>query len=376
MRKAVYLLIIGVSIISCSNEGDRYTFVYENYGVQEPEIIDMDKDIVDLSPNDFEFFISQSGQDYEIGNGNFLEAINDSILVVVRQKTLLKKINLYSGVIEDEKRYEGNGPGEYNQIDNIVRTDSSLLAIDRQMGKLIEYNFDLEHKKDIMLDNTDLLNPFSNMAYHASRYYYPIRQNENFLFSQADIEKDSLTHSLFHKRFIPVGKQPRLYNEYLIDASKEGILLTSVRMPLFFMYDQNLNLQNLYKLGSSTIDKVGNSSDNRGGIDKTSSGTILNPPPKVLEEENRDVSFNGFAIADAVYADDKIFIYFSNRYIEDRYLITLKKEGSTWVHSGSYRFVKDDGELFTVFDLAYSDPWLYLSSQFEEGIIRINTEEL
>lgn len=356
------------SIIACSESASRYETVYKHYGIENPINIYVDKTVTNLYPKDFDYFVSQMSPDTVLGNGTFLEAINDSILVVVVQNQLLKKVNLKSLLIEEERIYQGNGPGEYGSIDDILKIDSSIFIFDKNKFKLIEYDRNLNHIRDIKLSDVETINQRSTGALSSNFFYYPIYFNEDYLYSRIDLKNKTSVN--YHKRFIPTGKQPIAYNAYLQSTnSKEELLLASNKMPLFFIYDSTLQLKNLYKLDSPIIDKVETSGENEN------SNRVLNPPPKILDSKTR-VSFNGFSIIDAIIADEIFFIYFSNRFINDRYLIVLKRDGDKWTHLENYRFLKNNKDVFTVFDMTYSSPWLYLSSQFEEGIIRIDTQKL
>ena len=354
--------------IGCTKNTDKYDTVYQHYGIDNPVSIDIDKDVINLYPKDFDYFINEESQDSILGNGKFLEAINDSILYVVVQNQLLKKVNIKSLSIEKELIFKGNGPGEYNYIDNIIRLGTSLFILDKGMYKLIEYDFDLNHIKDIKLMDVETVNQRSTGTVSSKFFYYPIHLNKDYLYSRINLNDKTSVN--YHKRFIPIGKQPIAYNGYLQSInSKNELMLTSNKMPLFFIYDKSLQIKNLYKLVSRNIDKMETSVEDKNSI------RIVNPPPKIIDSKNR-ISFTGFSIIDAIITDDQIFIYFSNRFISDRYLIALKRNGDSWVHSGNYRFLKEPNDLFTIFDMTFSDPWLYLSSQFEEGIIRIDTQEL
>src|SRR5690625_5144167 len=54
----------------------------------------------------------------------------------------------------------------------------------------------------------------------------------------------------------------------------------------------------------------------------------------------------------------------------------LEKKQGQWIKGGSYRFIKPDGDQFTIFNIVYRKPYLYLSSRWEEDIIRINADNL
>src|SRR5690625_7272977 len=83
-----------------------------------------------------------------------------------------------------------------------------------------------------------------------------------------------------------------------------------------------------------------------------------------------------FFLRNVVYSEDKLFFYYANRYADQQFLTMLETKQGQWIKGGSYRFIKPDGDQFTVFNIVYNEPYLYLSSRWEEDIIRINTDNL
>lgn len=374
----IYFFFISMLVVSCNKTDDRYAFLYETYGVENPEIIRLDKDIVNLNKNDFEIISRQNNKTSILGNGVVAEIVDDSILIVIERYNLIKKVNIYHRNVENELYSIGRGPGEYEKINDVVATDSSFLIVDREGAKLTEYDYDLQYLNDWKFSDLNASEHGSRIDFNDSRFYYPTNNNEEYLFSSINLRAKSTKKNHFHKRLIPIGKQPRTYNEFIVRALNNKILITSTIAPIFFIYDKNFNLEQLYKLDLANLDKTeSNIKDNNIGsrVDNRNELKKVNPPPKILDG-SIGVSFDAFKIFDAVFTEEQIFIYFSNRHIQERYMIVLEKFGNGWRHSGSYRFYLDDKEMYTVFDMAYREPWLYLSSQFEESILRVNVNEL
>ncbi len=368
------LFVILISVIGCSNTSDRYNFVFETYEHVSIQDVDLNQKITDLYPTDFEMFTNKNKP---LGAGRVSEVINDSILIVVENYSLIKKVNLNLKKVELEKSMIGRGPGEYEKINDIVRSDSGFIVLDRERGKFLEYDSNLELLHEWFSDEINFSEHGSRIDFHNGRIYYPIRDDTTFLFSSSVLYQNQITQA-FHKRFIPIGKQPRSYNEFIPRSSNSGTLVTSTFMPILFLYSDNLDLKKILRLKLKDLDKYeydSNSENYDNGIQSAAGNTLTNPKPQILNG-NKSVRLNGFKIFDTIFTDNKIVLYFSNRYIQDRYLIVLEKVNSEWIHSGSYRLYSKHDDTFTVMDMAYYEPWLYLSSQFENNIIRVNLNDL
>ena len=101
---------------------------------------------------------------------------------------------------------------------------------------------------------------------------------------------------------------------------------------------------------------------------------LINPPPIPVETDKRVIM--NYYIVDVQLSDERLFIYYANKFVDLRFLTVLKKETSGWEPEGSYRFLKDDGNLFTILSMTYDDGWLYLGSMFEPDIIHVKVGDI
>jgi hypothetical protein len=148
-------------------------------------------------------------------------------------------------------------------------------------------------------------------------------------------------------------------------------------MPFVFIYDKVHRLEQIIQVGFPGLEKIESNVSSSESL--ASSGAydsdqpaIINPPPVGIKTDKR-ISMNNYII-DVQISENRVFIYYANRFADLRFLTVLKKKASGWEPAGSYRFIKNNGNLFTVFSMTYDDGWLYLASMFEQDIIRMKVE--
>lgn len=147
------------------------------------------------------------------------------------------------------------------------------------------------------------------------------------------------------------------------------------------MYDGDNNLNQILRLHFPGMEQVersqsGSENDSRSGVDGSTDQTLVNPPPVDLDT-NKRVSMSYF-IADVYYVEDFIFLKYNNvkTDAQNNFVTILKRNGGQWTHHGSYRFYDETESLFNVFYMSWSEQWLYLASQFEENVIKVDVGSL
>lgn len=375
--------ILFLFIGNCSNQIDYYEPVYERFAeVPVNHISIQDRDVFDVQMDSVELIQAPESAEYDIGLGHWPIAFNDSLLLVNFNHSAIKSLDIQSGDLLNLYDFQGRGPGEYQRIDYFLSTDSYFLIVDRSASKVIRYNHFWEHIDDHLLEGLNTMTLFSSYTYHVPYFYYPAGADENYLIYTLDLEEEGLESKAFHNRIISLGKRPVQYNDLWIDSSPNGELLIShASMPMLFIYDNEKRLEQILRIHFPGIEKIERSQtssdfDNRGGINEQGEQILMNPPPIDIQS-NKRISMSNL-IADVFHAGNLIFIKYNNvrTGAENNFITILQKKENQWVHFGSYRFFKEDGNIFSVFNLTWSDPWLYLASQFEENIIRVNVENL
>jgi len=375
--------ILFLFIGNCSNQIDYYEPVYERFS-EAPvnHILIQDRDVFDIQMDSVELIQAPESAEYDIGLGHWPIAFKDSLLIVDFNHSAIKSLDIHSGDLLNQYDFQGRGPGEYQRIDYFFATDNYFLIIDRSASKVIRYSQLWEHIDDHLLEGLNTMTLFSSYTYQAPYFYYPAGADENYLIYALNLEDKGVESEAFHNRIISLGKKPVQYNDLWIDSSPNGeLLIAHTSMPMLFLYDSEKYLDQILRIHFPGIEKIERSQtssdlDNRGGINGQGEQILLNPPPIDIETD-RSISMNNL-IADIFYADNLIFIKYNNvrTGAENNFITILKKKDNHWIHFGSYRFYKQDGSMFSAFNLTWSEPWLYLASQFEENIIRVNVENL
>src|SRR5690625_7335254 len=78
-----------------------------------------------------------------------------------------------------------------------------------------------------------------------------------------------------------------------------------------------------------------------------------------------------FFLRNVVYAEDKLFFYYANRYADQQFLTMLEKKQGQWIKGGSYRFIKPDGDHFRIFNIWYGKPTFIYSGAWEENLTEL-----
>ncbi len=369
------LLIAGcILIYACNSNHDRYAPAYRAFdGIDVIRIAIDKKDVVNLYPDAFETISIPGGPDFYGGYGHHMVVLANTLFLVSNDRKSIILYDLVKEEVPDSYSFEGRGPGEYVNIDFLLTDGNDLFILDRSSFKLVQYDKYFNHIDDHRLD--DVTQHFGGVVVHNNYVVYTIETDERYLLRRKLLNEEVSSDYSFHQRTISLGKQPRAYNHLRLKINNTGKLAAlSHRMPLVFLYEEDMQPEVILRLSGEHIEKY----DTAPASDPPlfDDGTILINPPPVDIEKNKTVRLDAFSFFDAVYSEYKLYLYFSNRYAQERYLIVLENKSGKWIHSGNYRFKKDEQDLFTVFYLAFDDPWLYLGSPFEEDIIRVNVNNL
>lgn len=377
MRFVIICLLI---LVGCKSDNtfERYDIIDEIYEDAPTETIFIDEtEIIDVAIQDYQTISSPVAANYDIGLGHWLSVHGESLFVVNYDKKGIKEIDLRSGKRIAQYQFEGEGPGEYRRISYYYSDGKFHFIVDASLNKIIQYDLDWNHTRDIIIE--DLYSyPFNDFTLSANNFYYMSATNKDYVVNTLNIIDMPDSVQAFHRRIIPIGKQPSQYNLIYMDNHDEKLAFINPAMPFIFLYDREHQIDRILKVKFPGLDLIKSNveisnTQNRGGVE--SNGTVLlNPPPIALETDKR-ISMD-YYIVDILYLNNRIAVYYANKAAELRFLTVLKKEKNEWMHDGSFRFYKEDNTLFTIFSMAYKEPWLYLGGMFEEDIIRVNLNNL
>jgi len=373
VKKNILLFAVCVLVFTCNKEPeDRYASVYGVYDSSLVGVISIDgKPVNDLYHDSYEI-ISFDPDNLFQGYATDLAVIENNLYFVSHHKVIVK-YNLKENSILDSVSFEGRGPGEYQIINQLFSDGSSLFVKDMLSQRLIQYDSDLKYINEFILDDLELMYG-SKSDIKNGRIIYPLSSNEKYLARVLNLNNPNEA-VLFFNRIVALGKQPQQYNRFISYINpNEKKLITSSQMPLIFLFDTEFKVEKILRLKGNDVDALQADSQSNSTIGLDDRDVLLNPPPIAIET-NRTIRVDAYASVDAIYQDNRIFLYFSNRYSEQRYLIVLEELAGIWTHKGSFRLKKNDESLFTVFYMKYSAPWLYFGSQFEDTVIRVHERE-
>lgn len=376
MRFIILCLIVFVGCTS-GDTFERYNSIYEVYDEASLQTIYIDEtELINVVEEDYQIINSPSGAEYDVGLGHWISVHRESLFVVEYDKKGIKEIDLQSGKRLAQYQFEGEGPGEYRRISYYYSDNNTHFIVDTSLSKIILYDSDWNHIKDIIFEDL-YSHPFNDFAFSADKFYFMSASNKDFILNSVSFRKNADSVHAFHNRIIPLGKQPKQYNEVYMDHADGKIAVIHPTIPFVFLYDRDYKIEQILQINFPGLGEIeqnaGTSDAERGGVN-TNEQVILNPPPIAIETDKR-ISMNYFII-DMLYLDDRIAVYYANRYADLRFLTVLKKENCSWEHESSYRFYKDDDTLFTTFKMTYDEPWIYMGGMFEENIIRVNLSDL
>ncbi|REL33513.1 hypothetical protein DYD21_12145 [Rhodohalobacter sp. SW132] len=347
------------------------------YGDELIETISIDEaEIIDVGNQNYQTIRSPLDAPFDVGLGHWFSVHGESLFIVNYDKKGIKKIDLRSGKHLAKYQFEGEGPGEYRRISYYYSDGQSHFIVDTSLYKIIQYDLGWNHIKDVILEDL-YSHPFNDFAFSSNNFYYMSATNEQFVVNKLNLTDQPDFVQAFHRRIIPIGQQPVQYNEVYMDSNGEELAVINPALPFIFIYDREYQIDRILQIKFPGLDLI-ESNVERSNLQSTgienNESVLLNPPPIAVETDKR-ISMNYFII-DILYLNNRIAVYYANRHAELRFLTLLKKEKNNWAHEGSYRFYKDDNTLFTIFSMAYDEPWLYLAGMFEEDIIRVNLSDL
>jgi len=377
--KPLWYIFLTVLLIGCNQENafDRYSPVLDIFPDAPVTTVYINKsDIIDVTPGGYDIISAPEGASHDASAGRWPSVMAGSIFNSGFNSPIIKEIDLETGELLSERKMEGEGPGEYRDISYYETGDGYHFIADLTLGKIIQYDSEWSLVKEFILEEYTS-QPFNNLAYSDSVFYHAAGFDSDYLITALRFGNGNTSSHSFHERIIPVGKQPRQYNELLLDSHNEHLVVMNPSLPYVFMYDSTHSLMEIVQVEFPGLDKIegsGSASRNNPGSGASNSdqSAIINPPPIPIETDKR-ISMN-YYIIDVELSDDRLFIYYANRFVDLRFLTVLKKGAGGWEPVGSYRFLKDDESLFTIFAMTYDDGWLYLGGMFEPDIIRMKVD--
>lgn len=366
------LILCVISFFSCSNHDvvetpDPYQPVFDLFqGVSLQHIYLDDKKHQHLGP-EFYSVIEIPNEDVQNNGMSWATLINRTIYSVSQNMESIKAFNLDTESSE-EYSFLGRGPGEYQSISQLMEGDSSIKIVDGGSPRIKEYDLSLNFMDEYELDEFNMFYP---VGYNHPYMVYPLLNNEDFLYRVTNLDNIVDQDLPFHKRLISVGKQPRAYNQAVIDIANNGdIAVLSATMPLMFHYSMNEKSglkepKRIVRFHHKNLETLG--TETKFGSD-FGENVVENPPPIEFEPDNSVVVGVTPLFQSMVFTEEWVFI----KQIPDNRLVILKKYEDDIEYVGSFQFIDKENEPLNFISISYSEPWVVLGSLSENKVLKVN----
>jgi hypothetical protein len=366
----IVLLAFLIPLSSCNTYEDPYAPVLEKFSETDVERIFLDqKDIVTVNPSDFTLIENPDSSAIEKGM-KWATPSGDNLIGVSRDEQSIRAMDRNTGKITLEVDFSGRGPGEYQTILQLSKTESGFLLMDG-LSKFIRYDQNLDLIDERSFSGVHLLRNFS---YNEPHLAYSVMGNEDYLVTIKNLDEEQQNNTYFHKRIISLGKKPKSYNSSIVGISKNGnVGVLSQNMPILFIYEnvQEGDLSRPIKIirfHDDDLDVLGEPtrfSESFGG------NVITNPPPVELETGGRTVGVTPL-FQTMHFGDEYIII----RQVKGDQLLVLERDGDSFTHKGSYQFLTDDDELFSYSSVYLEDSMLYLGTRMKDNVLIADINDL
>jgi|GEM_PF-2156952 hypothetical protein len=368
--KILSAIIFFILFTSCSTYDDPYSPVLEIFSETDVERLFLDqKGVTTVNSSDFSLIENTESTVYHKGM-KWVTPLEDRLIGVSGNDQSIRSMDRSTGNITSEIDFSGRGPGEYQTILQLLKTDSGFLLMDGS-SKFIRYNHKLELIDERSFSGIHLLR---NSSYNAPHLAYSVMGNENYQLTVRNLDDEQEEVKFFHRRIISLGMQPKAYNSSIVGISKEGkIGVLSQNMPMLFIYEnlQHGDLSNPIKIirfHDDDLDVLGQPtrfSDSFGG------NIIDNPPPIEFDSGEKTVGIS--PLFQTMHFGDKFVII---RQIRGDQLLVLERSGDSFTHKGSYQFLMDNNELFSYTSVYLEDSTLYLGAAMEDKVLIADINDL
>lgn len=352
----------------CQKSTDAYEPIFDKYSNAEITYLNLNE-TVDIYLNNSEDAIEVTVFDSSEQIGiNYIQPINEKFVAIESGN---KTISLmHSNGVHTLNRISsiGRGPGEFENINSIIVNDEHIYIIDNSLSKVIKYNQSLEFIDEVILEG---LNAFkSDITIVNNNLVYPFRSNDLYLFGTLDLDSNSISDKNILNRVISIGKLPQSYNDFIPSSSNSSDLaFLSHYMPLIFYYHNSdlYSPKTIYRLVHEELDIINRNVENSIGM---GDNIIHNPPPTDIERTDSRIGLTQL-FNDILLTDKYVFIVHSNNK-----LTLLERNNDNLEMINTFHFLKKENEVFKIENVAYTYPWIYLSSMFEDDYLKVDVNNL
>jgi len=201
-----------------------------------------------VTPGGYKIITAPEGSTYDAGARLWPSIMGGSIFNSGFNSLKIKEIDLKTGELLSENEFEGSGPGEYRNISYYETGVGFHFIADFTLGKMIQYDSEWNHVRDRSLGDYMSLPPYK-LAYSDSVFYYPAGYHSEYLITGLRFDGRNTSSHSFHKRIIPVGKQPHQYNKLIMDSHNGQLAVMNHNMPFVFLYNDNHTLEEIIQVG-------------------------------------------------------------------------------------------------------------------------------
>ena len=174
--------------------------------------------------------------------------VGDSLYVADGQQDCIWIIN-DQGILHRKIGRKGRGPGEFGDLNGIVKNSNHIFTSDISNGRIqiFDFNFNLQGLFNYIIGG-DILTGNKSFTVTDSLLYLStgVNSTTDKLVTAYKVTPpfDSLTS--FHPSLIPPGMQPAAYNNYFIDTNVQGnIAISYLGLPYIFLYDNRQKLRHV-----------------------------------------------------------------------------------------------------------------------------------
>lgn len=363
MYKLSVIIAIIAFLISCNNNQDPYSLVYDIYDDFPVQYIAVNHSLSDLYTSDYESFpfISRT-----LGTSHLIIS-SGRMYTVDNQRKSIREHDYATHEVIREFSFEGRGPGEYLEIGAVFATDSFISIFDRTQSKILTYNSNFEFKYESIISG---MRQEDNFVKKDSLVLFHTRSHEQKLFGKLNLSDSS--RSYFHDYIIPQGYQPRGYNNSTVHYNNGKFVIASNNMPIVFIYDKKSSKyypNSILRIQLSSLEMINKPMSFDGGL---GSSLIQNPPLERIEN-----------LTGQTVGLSPIFqrVRLSQPYMvlqdaQNTTLLILHTDGSTYSHIGNYKIFSDDHVQLNGSDFQIKLPYIYIGLFDENKILRFRLSEV
>jgi len=255
---------------------------------------------------------------------------------------------------------QGRGPRDIGAIHKVAKNNSNIFLLDNKNSRIIVFDHIFNFKRTFSDRSLDFFIHSGDMIASEKKFLAQMYTGRKRLISFFDIHQNFKKTDSLLPPLIPFGMQPKIVNNYTAAIDKNSRLATSYfGIPYIFVYDSLQQLNYSIELNSKYL------SENSVSLKPIQDSSVDFRIPKLISnlfwiKENYLLVVNRNVIS--IFETDNRTVSLKNRFkleYSDSELALKHQE-----HGVSIRLMDND------------DKYLYLASNFENGVFRIPLSKL